>query len=90
MARIAREFDEMWAEASDETKEVYSREHLDKIIRDTDAAAAGTYPTLTPVIDAIVDALTSGDPEYRYIDAGSNRLLDKYCVRGLLFFCRFF
>lgn len=80
MARITREFDEMWTEASDEMKEVYTREQLDKVLRDTDALASSTYPTLTPVIDAIVDALTSGDPEHRYIIDGSNSLFDKYCV----------
>ena len=67
IARIAREFDEMWAEVSDEMKEVYSREQLDKILHETTAEASNSYPTLTPVINAIVDALTSGDPEYRYI-----------------------
>ncbi|KAK7111477.1 D-beta-hydroxybutyrate dehydrogenase, mitochondrial-like [Littorina saxatilis] len=80
VARISREFDEMWDEASDEVKEVFSKQYLDNILHSLEPVAMTTYPTLTPVLEAITDALTSGDPEYRYIVAGSNTLMDKYCV----------
>ncbi|KAK7111478.1 D-beta-hydroxybutyrate dehydrogenase, mitochondrial-like [Littorina saxatilis] len=77
IARIRREFDEMWAEASDEVKEVFSRDHFDKIMSEIEADAGRSHPTLTPVVKAISDALFSGDPDYRYIVDGSNQLLDK-------------
>ena len=85
MARIGREFDEMWADASDEMKEVFSREQLDNILHDTEAEGSSSCATLTPVIAAMAEALTSGDPELRYIVHGSNRLLDNCCVRWSLF-----
>ena len=85
MARIGREFEEMWKEASKEAKEVFTKAARDRILKETDAHASDTYPTLTPVIRAITDALTSGDPEFRYIVDGSNKWIDTYCVCGLFY-----
>ncbi|XP_076458207.1 D-beta-hydroxybutyrate dehydrogenase, mitochondrial-like [Babylonia areolata] len=79
-ARIEGELKEMWAEASDEVKKIFTKEHLDDVLRNTGREATITYPDLTPVIRAMTEALTSGDPDFRYIVDGSNRLFDIGCT----------
>nr|KAG5714893.1 hypothetical protein BaRGS_000381 [Batillaria attramentaria] len=78
--RIGKDFDEMWADASDDVKQLFSREHLDRLLKSLEPAALETYPTLTPVLDTIAEALTSDDPDLRYIIDGSNKLIDRYCL----------
>lgn len=80
MARIRAEYDEMWQQASPEVKEIFSRDYMNKTLRDTEDCASTAYPTLTPVIDTMVEALSSCDPEYRYLIDGSNSLMDKFCM----------
>ncbi|KAK7507641.1 hypothetical protein BaRGS_00001576 [Batillaria attramentaria] len=67
--RLRGEFEEMWAEASEEVKELYGREDMDKILegfKNSAHAARPGAPT-TPVTDVMTEALTSGDPELRYL-----------------------
>ncbi|XP_025096723.1 D-beta-hydroxybutyrate dehydrogenase, mitochondrial-like [Pomacea canaliculata] len=80
MLRIKKDFDSMWDAASDDVKQLFKREHLDRVLAETEAAAGTSYPTVEPVLNTIEEALTSGDPEIRYIIDGSNRLMDKYCM----------
>lgn len=78
--RIKAEYEEMWKQASPQVKEIFNQKYLDSTLRATEECASTTHPTLTPVIDAMIEAVTSVDPEYRYLIDGSNRLFDKYCV----------
>jgi hypothetical protein len=71
----------MWMEASPEVKKIYTRKHLDAILRKSKEAATTTRPTLTPVIEVMVEALTSNDPDYVYlVDGSSNRFFDVFNV----------
>ncbi|XP_076459307.1 D-beta-hydroxybutyrate dehydrogenase, mitochondrial-like isoform X1 [Babylonia areolata] len=81
LARIDREFKEMWDEASDEVKEVFSKEHLDNFKSMLGkVSGAATNTSLTPVIHTITEALTSGDPDLRYIVDGIGGWFDFYCM----------
>nr|KAG5693091.1 hypothetical protein BaRGS_014041 [Batillaria attramentaria] len=77
LKRIEKDFEEMWAEASDDVKKVYDKEHLDQMLVGFGEGIG--CPTMTPVSKAITEALTSEDPEFRYLVDGSSGLIDKYC-----------
>lgn len=76
MKRIRKDFDEMWAAASDDVKQVFSRRHLDKVLEQAQTAATTACPTLSPVIEAMTHALTANDPKIRYLVGGSNSFVD--------------
>lgn len=61
-------------------KKIYSRQHLKNLLKAFDTVPANSHPTLDPVINAMTDALTSGDPEIRYLVDGSNSFIDMHCV----------
>ncbi|KAK7507438.1 hypothetical protein BaRGS_00001373 [Batillaria attramentaria] len=80
--RRRADFEEMWAEASDEVKQTYIKEHFESALSAMErkrASGEGARP-LTPVIDAMVEALTSGDPDFRYlVDGKEKRGFDRGC-----------
>ncbi|KAL8600892.1 hypothetical protein ACOMHN_045030 [Nucella lapillus] len=77
-ARIGREFQEMWTEASAEVKETFSKDYRDAYLRSLTQAAHTSMEELTPVIRVITEALTSGDPDFRYLVDGTNGWFDEY------------
>ncbi|XP_076458200.1 D-beta-hydroxybutyrate dehydrogenase, mitochondrial-like isoform X2 [Babylonia areolata] len=80
IARIGREFQEMWDEASEEVKEVFSKDRLDNLLSKLDKIAGTGASSLTPVIHTITEALTSGDPDPRCIVDGASGWFDEYCM----------
>ncbi|KAK7507643.1 hypothetical protein BaRGS_00001578 [Batillaria attramentaria] len=76
---------EQWECASDEVKELYGKATLDRRLaafEKTWASPAGPHRfPVTPVIDALTEALTSDDPELRYlVDGCLKQRFDVYCV----------
>lgn len=80
--------DTMWACASDDAKSIYGKEYLDSQIRTVEKVSENTNEAyVTPVIEAMVHAVTSDHPKYRYLIDGGFRFyeLDEYCVSFLQF-----
>ena len=80
--------------ASSEVKNAYGREYMDELVNGIKNAGTWCAPSLDPVIDAMVDAILSETPRYRYLIDGSKKAFDKFCVSDVPFFtfhqtCRF-
>ena len=67
---------EMWEKASDEVKSAYGQDYFDAIFTGTKAAAKEAAKSVSPVIDAMEDAVVNVTPSIRYLVDGSIRLVD--------------
>ena len=76
LARVKREYEEMWKAASSEVKQIFTRKYIDKSLREHDEAALTTSPSIQPVIDVMVEALTVEEPDFMYLVDGSNISID--------------
>ena len=81
MKRIRQEYEEFISAANPAVKELISKKHVDEMLDELEVnGPKSTHPTLSPVIDAMIEALSSKDPLYSYLVDGSSSLFDKYCV----------
>ena len=67
---------EMWEKASEEVKSAYGQDYFDAIFTGTKAAAKEAAKSVSPVIDAMEDAVVNVSPSIRYLVDGSIRLVD--------------
>ena len=59
---------------------MYGREYVDAQIAGAKASAATTHPSMEPVVDTMVEAVASQNPQYRYLVGGGNSFYDFYKV----------
>ncbi|XP_021365329.1 D-beta-hydroxybutyrate dehydrogenase, mitochondrial-like isoform X1 [Mizuhopecten yessoensis] len=81
---IRRDFDTMWAEATEETRRTYGKAYLETQYSNATNISSTSAPSLDPIIDAMVDALLNTRPQTRYLIGGSNGLVDHYCILARL------
>ncbi|XP_060083596.1 D-beta-hydroxybutyrate dehydrogenase, mitochondrial-like [Ylistrum balloti] len=81
---MRRDFDIMWEEAPQETRETYGKAYLETQYTNATNVSSTSAPSLDPVIDAMVDALLNSRPQTRYLIGGGNGLIDVYCVLARL------
>jgi len=75
---LKRFLDEQWDEASEATKQFYGQAHVQHQLEDAKKSASTTHRNVTPVLDAMEDALLSQCPKFRYLVDGSNSYIDVY------------
>ena len=65
---VLREFDGQWNESSEDVKQVYGEEYLQKLkaLRDKATVAFEPSDKIHEVIDKLVDAIRNPEPEIRY------------------------
>ena len=74
------ELKEHWETLPQETKELYGWDYVSTLVQRCRNGRAGSCYTPAPVMDAIVDALSSPSPKCRYLVHGSKNLIDMWCV----------
>ena len=80
MDRIRGDFDAMWHGLSEEQRELYGRRYIDHHLKVVESAIPTASFNLTPVIDAITNALLGHRPKTRYLVSGGGGLYDIYRV----------
>jgi hypothetical protein len=74
------EMEMMWELAEDDIKQAYGRTHLEGQFAGLHKALETCSPTMTPVLDALEDALVNEKPSVRYLVDGGRGIIDWYNV----------
>ncbi|XP_046560896.1 D-beta-hydroxybutyrate dehydrogenase, mitochondrial-like [Haliotis rubra] len=85
IARIRKDLDEQWEEASEDVRQTYGKDYLDEQFQAAIASSSTSFPTLHPIMVAFKDALLNEQPQKRYLTDGSNGLYDPYCLCARLY-----
>lgn len=89
MARIGNDFRVMWEDMSEDVRALYGKRYMDHHIKwATDSIPTASFH-LTPVLDAITNALFSNKPQIRYLVPGSSHWYDIYRVRRFAYCMEF-
>lgn len=70
----------MWNDADEEVRNTYGREYYDVLSKGLEECKPEGCPTVDPVTEAFVDAITAFNPQYRYLVKGGSGLFDVYYV----------
>ena len=80
LSRLQREIESMWNDADEEVRNTYGREYYDVLSKGLEECKPEGCPTVDPVTEAFVDAITAFNPQYRYLVKGGSGLFDVYYV----------
>lgn len=84
LSRLQKEIESMWNDADEEVRNTYGREYYDVLCKVLEECKPEGCPTVDPVTEAFVDAITAFNPQYRYLIKGGSGWFDVYYVLALL------
>ena len=67
----------MWDNSTPEMKQTYGEYYLESLLDSQASSLKTSAPNTDPVMAAILDAMFSGYPDYRYLVSGGNSWYDK-------------
>ena len=74
------ELKEIWKTYSPNVQALYGWEYVSTLVQRCRDGRAGSCYSSAPVMDAMVDAIASTNPQARYLIQGSKKLIDIWCV----------